>query len=115
MCRRAVDDYRREHGITEPIEKIDWSGARWRKERETPALAEDAPGPRPEPSGTGSTRAAPAREEVPIPTDRELQLQDELAALNDRLRAVQAELEALRSSPLAGPSAWARRKAKRGR
>jgi O-methyltransferase len=113
MCRRAVDDYRAEHGITEPIEKIDWSGARWRKEREAPASAEGAPGPRREPSRTSSTRAVPARAEAPIPTARELQLQDELAALKDRLRAAQAEVEALRSSPLAGPSAWARRKARR--
>jgi hypothetical protein len=30
-CRQAVEDYRREHGITEPIERIDWVGAFWRK------------------------------------------------------------------------------------
>lgn len=30
-CRQAVDDYRAEHGITEPIERIDWVGAWWRK------------------------------------------------------------------------------------
>jgi O-methyltransferase len=32
-CRRAVDDYRAEHGIEEPIEQIDWLGAFWRRER----------------------------------------------------------------------------------
>lgn len=30
-CRQAVDDYRSEHGITEPIERVDWVGAWWRK------------------------------------------------------------------------------------
>lgn len=30
-CRRAIDDYRRSHGITEPIETVDWTGVYWRK------------------------------------------------------------------------------------
>lgn len=30
-CRQAVEDYREEHGISEPIERIDWVGAFWRK------------------------------------------------------------------------------------
>ena len=30
-CRAAVEDYRREHGISEPIERIDWVGAFWRR------------------------------------------------------------------------------------
>jgi len=30
-CRRAVEDFRTEHGVTEPIEEIDWVGAFWRK------------------------------------------------------------------------------------
>ncbi len=30
-CRRAVEDFRAEHGITEPVEEIDWVGAFWRK------------------------------------------------------------------------------------
>jgi len=32
-CRRAVDDYRAAHGITEPIVPIDWTGAYWKRER----------------------------------------------------------------------------------
>ena len=31
-CREAVEDYRSEHGITEPIEEIDWVGAFWRRD-----------------------------------------------------------------------------------
>lgn len=30
-CARAVHDYREREGITEPIERIDWSGAFWRR------------------------------------------------------------------------------------
>ena len=30
-CKKAVDDYRSDHGITAPIERIDWTGAFWRK------------------------------------------------------------------------------------
>jgi len=32
-CRQAVDDYRAEHHITEPIVRIDWTGAYWKRER----------------------------------------------------------------------------------
>jgi len=32
-CAQAVDDYRREHGITEPIQDIDGIGVCWRRER----------------------------------------------------------------------------------
>jgi O-methyltransferase len=32
-CRAAVEDYRREHGIGEPIEEVDWVGAYWRRAR----------------------------------------------------------------------------------
>jgi O-methyltransferase len=32
-CRKAVGDFRRERGIDEPIEEIDWTGGFWRKAR----------------------------------------------------------------------------------
>jgi O-methyltransferase len=41
-CRQAVDDYRAEHGILEPIQRIDWTGAYWRNEQKA-----DASAPRP--------------------------------------------------------------------
>ncbi len=31
-CRAAIDDYRRDHGITAAIQPIDWTGIYWRKE-----------------------------------------------------------------------------------
>lgn len=30
-CKAAVEDFRRERGITDPIETVDWTGAFWRK------------------------------------------------------------------------------------
>jgi O-methyltransferase len=30
-CRQAVDDYRREHGIAEPLVEIDWTGVYWKR------------------------------------------------------------------------------------
>jgi hypothetical protein len=30
-CRMAVDDYRNKHGIIDPIQRIDWTGAFWRR------------------------------------------------------------------------------------
>lgn len=30
-CRRAIDEFREQHGITEAMEEIDWSGVYWRK------------------------------------------------------------------------------------
>lgn len=32
-CRQAVDDFRAKHQITEPIQKIDWTGVFWQKLR----------------------------------------------------------------------------------
>lgn len=32
-CRRAVDDYRAAHGITEELRPVDWTGAYWQRER----------------------------------------------------------------------------------
>ena len=32
-CQRAINDYRAAHGITEPIQEIDWVGVYWQRER----------------------------------------------------------------------------------
>jgi O-methyltransferase len=83
-CRAAVDDFRREHGITEPIEEIDWNGVRWRRadEPETDAgrVAEPArPLSMPSAERAGESGARPH-----IPTERELELEQELEALRAR-------------------------------
>jgi O-methyltransferase len=30
-CKQAVDDYRRDHGIDEPLEQVDWTGVYWQR------------------------------------------------------------------------------------
>lgn len=90
-CRRAVDDFREQHGITEPIERIDWNGIRWRRESapEEPAPSGEAPEAAAAPAPRGGTRE-PAR----IPTLREVELER-------RLEAARARIAALERSPLA--------------
>jgi predicted O-methyltransferase YrrM len=34
-CRRAVDDYRERHAISDPITTVDWTGICWQKSRPT--------------------------------------------------------------------------------
>lgn len=104
-CQRAIDEFRSEHGIDEPIEPVDFNGARWRRERENPSLAAEVPEPAPAPLERAS-RASAGRTVERIPTDRELELEDENAALKARLEILSADADALRSSPLAGPAAW---------
>jgi Macrocin-O-methyltransferase (TylF) len=33
MCSKAVEDYRRAHGIEDPVEAVDWTCVQWRKTR----------------------------------------------------------------------------------
>jgi O-methyltransferase len=94
-CRRAVDEFRREHGISEPIERIDHTGARWRRTDDAPIA--------PAPAGA----AAPAsrrRSTSRVPTARERELEHELAALRERLAAAEARV---------GLRGWLRGKAAR--
>ncbi len=101
-CRRAVDDFRQEHGIEDPLERIDWTCVRWKRtsergptpeERRPLALEAD------EGSDTGSDpRAGLAH----IPTERELALERELETVRRRCQAVEAALRRLERRPLAG-------------
>jgi O-methyltransferase len=84
-CRTAVEDFRRKHGVTEPIEKADWNGVHWRRE--------DGPDPAP-PSAASRTHqgvaSRPGRSAVEaprthIPTERELELERELTELREQL------------------------------
>jgi O-methyltransferase len=88
-CREAVEDYRREHGITEPIEDIDWNGVRWRRESSPdagpPPKATSRQTPRASSDGAGK-RARPR-----IPTERELELEQELRELRERLGIAEGE------------------------
>jgi O-methyltransferase len=70
-CRRAVDEFRETHGITEPIERIDPTGVRWRRESETPIEIEVEAATPP--------RAITRERSTHVPTEREVELARELA------------------------------------
>ncbi|MFI5121705.1 MAG: TylF/MycF/NovP-related O-methyltransferase [Vicinamibacteria bacterium] len=85
-CREAVNDYRREHAIAEPIVEVDWNCVRWRRES-VPAVT--AEGPPEVPAPTSGTRSTPRSGSSRVATERELELERELAEL--RGVAVDAE------------------------
>ncbi|MEK6250803.1 MAG: TylF/MycF/NovP-related O-methyltransferase [Actinomycetota bacterium] len=85
-CQAAVDDFRREHEIAEPIEKIDWNGARWRREKESESRAANPAGTSRRVSAARSPRTGHAPR-TRIPTERELELERELSELRQHLGA----------------------------
>ena len=111
-CRRATDEFREAHGLTEPLEEVDWSSRRWRRESDKPIEPGKAPPPRPRESPSAD-RAAVRPERVRVPTETELELERELARLRARLGAGSAALERLRGVWRAGPRAWLSRKLRR--
>jgi len=96
-CRDAVDEFRRERGIQEPIEAVDWTCVRWRKGAEAPTQA--APAAR-QANGSVGEAAHPVARRPALRTQREAELADELAQTRARLE--EAEARAARASgPLA--------------
>jgi O-methyltransferase len=98
-CRQAVDQFREENAITEPLERIDFAGARWRRHSDGPLRT--APPP---PSNGRLRRAASAPRELPVPSERELDLERRLSELRDRLAAAEAQI---------GLRPWLRRRLRR--
>jgi O-methyltransferase len=80
-CRQAVDDYRHEHNISEPIEDVDWNCVRWRRV-DPPAASDLPPADPPAPSGERETARSGS---LRVPTERELELERELEELRARL------------------------------
>jgi O-methyltransferase len=109
-CRRAVDEFRAQHGIDDPIESVDWTCVHWR--RSSDATVEPAPPPR-------APRAAPVQPVQRAPRDTHVEsihernlrrsLEQEIEHLRARLGAAEREVAALRRHPLRGPRALARR------
>ena len=95
-CAAAVQDFRREHRITEPLEEIDWTGVRWRRETAAPLAGAAVPS-----AGEPTAKRRATRTEAPkVPTLDELRLKDELDELRRRLARAESELQALRGRPL---------------
>jgi O-methyltransferase len=85
-CRQAVDEFRAEHGIVDPLEPIDHTGVRWRRTGD--ALVEiDVPPP-------AATRrpAVTHPAAVEVPTAREVELSERVAELEERLRAAHEQI-----------------------
>ncbi len=113
-CRRAVDDFRSEHRIGEPIQAVDWNAARWRRETEAGPAA--VTGPAVDGGAAGvATRAAERPAPARVPSGEELALRHELVGLRARLASAEREIGRLTGSPLRGPRAWLRRRLRSGR
>ena len=93
-CRQAVDEFRRRHGITEPIEEIDWNGVRWRRATGPQADA-DATVRDPDASSRFRDRhierAVERTGRAPLPTARELEMEAELSQLRARLELLEGD------------------------
>ena len=103
QCRQAVDEFRADHGVTEPIEQVDWNGGHWRREDKPPQTEASQSA---DPESVVASAPAPVKAPPHIRTDRELQLSSELAEMRERLEAAQVQLERLTSSPFAGARSW---------
>ena len=99
-CHHAIDQFREENGITDPLERIDFGAVRWRRES---AHSVQATVPSHALPRTTQPRARAARDAV-IHTERELELERELAELRARLAALEA-----------GTGSWLARKLGRAR
>jgi hypothetical protein len=113
-CRKAVDDFRDEHSIDEPIDRVDWNGARWRRQS-APERASEQEAPHKADTGAGPMRPGTENQPraSPIPSDGELQLQDRVAALHAELLSARTELERRAEPRFARLFALARRRANR--
>jgi hypothetical protein len=79
-CRQAVEEFREENGIEEPIETIDWTAARWRKETE----ATTSGGELTRGEGTeASDRKVQRQSHLRIPTVWEHELVDQVVQLQN--------------------------------
>lgn len=98
QCRQAVHDYRREHSITAPIEWVDHTCVRWRREDEPAEPRERVAVPTPADEA--------AQPQVPLPTQRE-------RALEQRIAQLESELGELRARSVRGRAAAAARELRR--
>jgi O-methyltransferase len=104
QCREAVDDFRREHGIDEPLVEVDWSCVRWQRV----SAQQNGTHPPHAPSTPVANRPAPPQP-VPrqpharVPAIEEVELRHQLTELQNRLAQAEAEVGRLSGSPIAGP------------
>lgn len=92
-CRAAVEDFRAQERIAEPLEHVDWTCVRWRRESEPAVASHAAPA-----AASAIRRAASRTGRSHVPTVEELALADELDQARARLEQAEAELSLLRRS-----------------
>ncbi len=127
-CKRAVDEFREKHGITEELEQVDWTSVKWRRTDGRPIERTEV-SRIPARSNGGQPLRRLEGDEARVPTNHEVfltrlnevleksrqELADQVNDARGRLGAAEAEIERLRQSPLNGPKAWLRDKLGRGR
>ena len=107
-CGRAVDDFRARYGIEEPLEQVDWTCMRWR--RESAAPLDPAPQvPAPQAAADARLTPVPRAADAHVPTEGELALRRERDDLRERLATAEAEVARLRSVPAQRAARWLRR------
>ena len=86
-CRRAVDAFRAEHGIAEPIEHVDSTCSRWRRTSDAPVRTAPAPV-----APDRAPRARPRPVAPHVPTAQEHDLREQLAAARARVGELEAAI-----------------------
>jgi hypothetical protein len=105
-CRRAVDEFRAHHSLSEPLEKVDWTCVRWRRQSAAPIEDLKAPGAGPRSNGRGPVEGVTRPRNLRVPTEDELELVRENATLREQFAAAKTEIDRLHGSPFAGPKTW---------
>jgi O-methyltransferase len=86
-CHAAVEDFRSRHAITEPMETIDWTGVRWRRETDPAPVDSSSPdvGDFGDHAGRAGIHRSEAQADGRIPSVYEIQLIREIAELRSLL------------------------------
>jgi O-methyltransferase len=104
-CRRAVDEFRQRHEITEPLEEVDWTCFRWRRKSDV-RIEAPARGSAPSrPDGAGRPDGPTRQPGRGVPTLHEVELSREVEALRTRLAAAEADSARLPGSALRAAAA----------
>ena len=111
-CRRAVEEFRAQHGIEDPIEEVDWTCVHGGELRG--GIEPAAPPRAPRAAPVQPVERAQRDAHVVSIHERNLMrekglLEDEIEHLRERLAAAEREVAALRRHPLRGPRALTRR------
>jgi O-methyltransferase len=92
-CRRAVDEFRRNRGISEALEAVDWTCVRWRRGSEAQSEELEIAGG---PNSAARRLPVAGSGRLSVPTVREVELGGEVAWLRERLAEAEAEIGRLR-------------------